>query len=62
MRILDAVSLERSKVIGIPKLFSQFLEYGPVPFLRPSSEGRRQMLSKIGGHPVIVEEGIIDVE
>ena len=61
-RVGEAKALERAQVVGVAELHAQLLEELPVAFLAFLAEGRGEVLAQVGGHRVVVEQGVVDVE
>jgi hypothetical protein len=61
-RVLEAVALERSQVIGVAQLPAQILEQSPVALLPLRADLLVQELLEVLGDPVVVEERVVDVE
>ena len=62
VRVLHAVALQRPQVVGVAELGAQRFEDRPVALLTLGAERARQVPLEIGGHPVVVEQGVVDVE
>src|SRR5262249_15007568 len=61
-RVLHAVALQGAEVVGVAQLGPQLLEQGPVALLPLGPEGGGQVGAQVGGHPVVVQQGVVDVE
>src|SRR5438270_1783791 len=61
-QVLDAVALERAEVIGVAKLGPELFEDLPVALLALAAEGGLQVAPQILLDPIVVEQGVIDVE
>jgi hypothetical protein len=60
--MLDPKALERPQVVGVAEFRSQPLEDRPVVFLPFVPHRLFKMALKIGRHPIVVEEGVVDIE
>ena len=62
MRIIDAVALQCSKIVGVSEFRSDLLEPLPIA-LRPfQADVRRQVTLQIGGDVVVVEQRVVHIE
>ena len=61
-RVLDPVLLQRSEVVGVTKCGAQLFEDRPVTLLALMPHFALKMLHQICHNPVIIEQGIVDVE
>ena len=61
-RVLDAVALQCSQVVGVAELDAQRFEDGPVSLLALDPDLADEIPLQVGGNPVVVEQRVIDVE
>src|SRR5436309_4162253 len=61
-RVGEAEALERAQVVRVAELHAQLLEELPVALLTLLAEGLGEVLAQVGGHRVVVEQGVVDVE
>src|SRR5439155_26778165 len=59
---LHAVALERAEVIRVPELGAELLEHLPVLLLPALTHLLGQVVLQVRGDPVVVDEGVVDVE
>ena len=61
-RILQAVALERAKIIRVAKLRAELLKKVPVMLLAFRADLLFQMTLEVGGYPVVIEQRVVDVK
>ena len=59
--MFDPIPLERPQIVGVAEFRSQPLEDCPVVFLPFAPHRLFKMALEVGSHPIIVEEGVVDV-
>ena len=62
LRMLDAVALQRAKVIPVPELSEECLENHPVPIAAGGTVVPLQMSLDVGLDVVVVEKCIVDID
>lgn len=62
LRVLDAIALQRTEIVSIPKLCEQILENGPVPITTSGSVLVLEMGFDIGLDVIVVEKRIVDID
>ena len=60
--MLDAVALQGTEVIGVTQLLAQLLEQRPVAVPAGDAELAVQVRAQVGLHPVVVEQGVVNVD
>ncbi len=62
VRVACAVTLQGAEVICVPTFCSQFFENRPVALLALLTNLTFQMLSQVGGHPIVVEQRVVYIK
>jgi len=60
--MLKPIPLQRAEVVGVAEFLPQSLEHFPVLPLTRTPDCTSEVAPKIGGHSIVVEQRIVDIE